>query len=367
MQKKKLLILCPYPKGFAAGQRLKYEQYFSTWEDEYLIEIKPFFNHFFWKDLYAKNKSIKKVAGTIIGYLKRLYHIFFLRNYDVIYIFLWVTPFKDILFEKIVRRLSKKLIFDFDDSIHLDHKDHISTDTGFIYKFLKSSKKIKYLIKHSDHVITSSPFNLEYCQELNKNSEATYIPCSLDTDRFIPKALMKFNKNDSLTLGWTGTFSSKVYLDFYMDVIRDCCLELNLKLLLITNFDYAVDSIDLEVIPWRKETEIQDLHRIDIGLYPLIESQWALGKGGLKVMQYMSLGIPSLSTDFGTAREIVQHGHDGFLATSKDDWVKYLKLYVNDQDLRARIGENARQKILKNYSINSNKQKYLEILNGSYK
>ena len=40
--------------------------------------------------------------------------------------------------------------------------------------------------------------------------------------------------------------------------------------------------------------QIEDLHQIDIGLYPLIESPWALGKGGLKVLQYMSLGIPSI-------------------------------------------------------------------------
>ena len=32
--KKKILILCPFPKGQAAGQRLKYEQYFEYWEEE---------------------------------------------------------------------------------------------------------------------------------------------------------------------------------------------------------------------------------------------------------------------------------------------------------------------------------------------
>ena len=32
MIKKKILIICPYPEGQAAGQRLKYEQYFDYWK-----------------------------------------------------------------------------------------------------------------------------------------------------------------------------------------------------------------------------------------------------------------------------------------------------------------------------------------------
>ena len=31
-QNKSILILCPYPKDTAAGQRLKYEQYLKDWE-----------------------------------------------------------------------------------------------------------------------------------------------------------------------------------------------------------------------------------------------------------------------------------------------------------------------------------------------
>ena len=35
---KKILILCPYPEGKAAGQRLKYEQYLDEWMKEDLTE-----------------------------------------------------------------------------------------------------------------------------------------------------------------------------------------------------------------------------------------------------------------------------------------------------------------------------------------
>ena len=42
---KKILVICPYPEGVAAGQRLKYEQYFDSWtKDGYEITISSFFS-----------------------------------------------------------------------------------------------------------------------------------------------------------------------------------------------------------------------------------------------------------------------------------------------------------------------------------
>ena len=42
---KKILILSPYPEGIAAGQRLKYEQYYNSWEAEgYELRKSAFFS-----------------------------------------------------------------------------------------------------------------------------------------------------------------------------------------------------------------------------------------------------------------------------------------------------------------------------------
>ncbi len=196
---------------------------------------------------------------------------------------------------------------------------------------------------------------------MNNYSKATYIPCTLDTKRFIP-ANEKFGKQ--LTVGWTGTFSTKKYIDSISHSLKEACLEHDLKLLLITNFEYDIPGLDIEIIRWNKETEIEDLQKIDIGIYPLDITNWTLGKGGLKVLQYMSIGIPSISTKYGTATKIVDHGVDGFLASSMEDWKKYLSLLANDAKLRTEIGKNGREKVLSNYSITANYQKYLTILNG---
>ena len=58
-----------------------------------------------------------------------------------------------------------------------------------------------------------------------------------------------------------------------------------------------VEPISLSGLFKKSYLEIVDLLKIDIGLYPLLQEEWVLGKSGLKTMQYMSLGIPSISSE----------------------------------------------------------------------
>lgn len=358
---KKLLVICPYPEGIAAGQRLKYEQYFVGLNNRGIsITVRPFFDKNGWDALYKDGRYLNKVIATLKGYFRRTKTLFEVKDYDAVYIFMWVAPFFDRFFETLIRIFSKRLVYDFDDSIHQEIDPNIDK---FYKKFFKGRQKIKYLIRNSDFVITSSPFNLDYCLENNINSNAIYIPCTLNSDRFKPKDYKDESKQ--ITLGWTGTFTSKNYLDSIRDVLIESCQKYNLKLILITNFEYSISEVNSEVIYWKEESEIEDLQKIDIGLYPLIASNWALGKGGLKVLQYMSVGIPSISTNFGTAINIVEHGVDGYLADSKDDWLNYISILVNDSDRRSNMGKAARKKVIENYSIGVNLHKYISAIEGS--
>lgn len=356
---KKILILCPYPKNVAAGQRFKYEQYFSSWEEhEYSIEVSSFFNEKTWNILYKDGNLISKVLGTINGYMARIKILFLLKRYHIVYIFMWVTPLGGTLFEKLVRRFCKNLIYDFDDSVFLENDTPESMNLGLS----GVTKKSRYLIFCADRVILSSPYNLEFCLDKNVHGQAVYIPCSIDTDRF--KRKKQFDGNQKLVIGWTGTFSSIPYLDSLREMLLELNREMPFKLLLITNFDYSFPEIDLEVLKWSRESEIEDLHRIDVGIYPVTLDKWSLGKGGLKVIQYMSIGVPSVATNYGTACDIIEHGVDGFLANSKEEWIIYLKELLRDANLRKNMGLTSRKKAEENYSTKIIESKYLKVLDS---
>ncbi|MBL4772680.1 MAG: glycosyltransferase family 4 protein [Alcanivoracaceae bacterium] len=358
MAKKKIFVICPFPQGVAAGQRLKYEQYFEYWREHgYEITVSSFMDQSMWNVVYTSGNYIPKILGTLRGYIRRIADLFRVRSYDMVYVFMWTTPIGTSFFERLFNFLSKKLVYDVEDNVLMEKSNELNP---FI-KMLKGQGKTKYLIKHADHVITSSPFLNDYCMGLNLKTACTYISSSIDTDRFLP--VNTYTNDEKVTIGWTGTFSSKIYLDLLRNVFLELAKRCEFKLRVIGNFEYEFPEIDLEVIQWTSEKEVKDLQKIDIGIYPLVQDEWILGKSGLKAIQYMAFGLPTVATNVGTTPKIIQHMENGWLVKSDEQWVDALETLVKDTELRRKLGEAARTTVLENYSIHVIKSQYINIIN----
>ena len=78
----------------------------------------------------------------------------------------------------------------------------------------------------------------------------------------------------------------------------------------------------------------------------------------------MAIGVPAIATNYGTACNIISSGKNGFLVKNKDEWVESLCLLIDNDKLRVEMGKKAREKVLKEYSTDQNKIKYLNILNS---
>ena len=361
MQKKKILILCPFPQAVAAGQRLKYEQYLNNWRDNgYEVIVSSFMNKNMWNIVYLQGHFVGKVLGTILGYFRRLYDLFRVSQFDIVYVIMWVTPLGSSFVEMLTRRMSNYLIYDIEDNIM--NKNPHSPGTNSIVNYLRGSGKILYLIKQADHVITSSPALNNYCLTINQRESCTYISSSVDTDNFIPSN--KYNNDHKVVIGWTGTFSSKEYLDNLRNVIIELNRNCDFKLRIIGNFDYELPGVDLEVIQWTRENEVKDLQGIDIGIYPLIEDEWVSGKSGLKAIQYMAFGLPTVATNIGTTPSLIEHMKNGWLVESDEEWIFALKTLISDPGLRKKLGVAARKRVVENYSKYAIQGQYLSILKG---
>lgn len=356
--KKRILIVCPYPKDQAAGQRLKYEQYIESWEENgFSVEISNFFNVSSYKILYKKGHYIKKIFAIVSGYLRRTKDIFLLPSFDIIYIHMWVTPLGTSFFERIFNALSKKIIYDIEDFITLKKNEYESFRELLISK-VRSRQKFIFLIRNANHVITSSSDLNEDCKKRNKFANSTYISSSLDHKRFIP-ALRNQKK---ITIGWTGTYSSFKYFKLIEPILCSLKSKYNFHVTVIGNFEYANKNLDIEIIQWNLDSEIDDLSKIDIGIYPLDESEWVGGKSGLKAIQYMAMGIPFVASNLGINSKLFIDGESGFLASSDKEWAEKLSILLSDRDLRKSMGLNARMHFLNNYSHEHISSKYLKIL-----
>ena len=165
-----------------------------------------------------------------------------------------------------------------------------------------------------------------------------------------------------MTIGWTGTFSSKVYLDLIAGVFQRLAERVDFRLRVIGNFDYELPGVDLEVVRWSAEQEVEQLQALDIGVYPLPIDDWVLGKSGLKAIQYMAFGLPTVATEVGTTPRIIRDGENGLLVRTEAEWLDALERLVRDPALRRRLGEAARRDAVAKYSIKAVAAEYRRVL-----
>lgn len=360
--RKCMLVLCPYPKDVAAGQRLKFEQYYDAWRaDGWDITVEPFMDRSLWDVLFERGHYAQKAVGVAKGYWRRLRRLKHIGNYDLVYCFMYGGPLGGPCLERAIRAGSKRLVYDVEDNVMVSLSERAGEHPNWMLKWLRGGDKYRYLIRESDHVIASSRRLAEQCRALNHSHAATYITSSLDADRFAPR---NERPPGPLTIGWTGTFSSRPYLDLLAPVFRRLARERAYRLRVIGNFDYRLPGVDLEVLRWSEQEEVEQLQGIDIGVYPLPETDWVGGKSGLKAITYMMMAIPCVATDVGMTPLVIEDGVNGLLARSENDWHGALIRLLDDPGLRDDIGKRARENAVANYSRKAVAARYRAVLDA---
>lgn len=357
--KKKILVICPYPEEVAAAQRLKYEQYFPAFRREgYELDVVPFFNMKGYSNLYVEGKYLLKTYHTILSYFRRIPLLFIIRKYDVVYNFLWVTPLGPPFFEFLISKLSKRLIYDIDDMVFLGHASRYNKFS----KFLKGKNKMIYMMKNANHVITCTPVLDQFVRKYNQ--ETTDISSTVDTETYFHKKEISWNSKP--TIGWSGSHSTSKYLKLLESVFVKLKVEkeIDFKVLVIGDEDFKFDSehIDYESIPWKLNSEVEDLSKIDIGVYPLVDEPWIYGKSGLKAIQYMAFGIPTVASDLGTIDRIIEDGENGFLVKNEKEWISALSDLITNSQIREKFRVKGRRTIVDRYSLKANEGSYLKII-----
>jgi L-malate glycosyltransferase len=358
---KRMLVLCPYPIGVAAGQRLKFEQYYDDWRAAgWQITVSPYMDMALWSVAFQRGRWAAKLIGGARGYWRRIRDLFRIGDFDLVYCFMYATPLGPAFMERMVRLFAKKLVFDIEDNVLIGQPLARKDNPNWLISLLRGRAKSQVLIRTADHVVTSSPSLNERCLEINRRRACTYISSSLDSDRFIPAAMRE--KRGSVTIGWTGTFSSRPYLDLLRPVFQKLARKRRFRLRVIGNFDYELPGVDLEVIRWTAEREVADLQSIDIGVYPLPVDEWISGKSGLKAIQYMMMGLPCVATDVGTTPLIISDGENGLLVRTDEQWLEALERLIDEPELRRRLGEQARRDAVSKYSTAVIAERYRRVL-----
>jgi glycosyltransferase involved in cell wall biosynthesis len=196
-------------------------------------------------------------------------------------------------------------------------------------------------------------FALQY----NKN---VYInPTTLDTRLHQPLPKIENDKH-RVTIGWTGSRSTLKYLKEIEPVL--VALENTLpqvSFLVIADEKPDLNVARLQFLPWSKQTEIEDLNLMDIGIMPLPNDPWTQGKCGFKALQYFALRKPAVVSPVAINKDIVIPNVNGFWANSQQEWIDALTTLVTNKELREELGAKGLETIRKKFSVDANEENFL--------
>jgi len=350
-------FLVPYPKDQAPSQHLKFEQYYGRFEK---AGCEVVHDAFYSLELYrslSRPEFWRKAIGVLWACLKRLRSLWTAWRSDLVYVCLEAMPLGPPVLEwVIVRILKRPMVYDIDDLIYLKKpgsRDPLPT-------LWDRRRKVEFIMRASRHVIVCTPHLEKVARSVNGN--VTRISSTIETAKYTCRTRHAVPR---VTLGWSGSFSTSPYLHLLDHVLSVLQRRYGVKIRVIGDEKFAVPGIEIEALPWRLETEVEDLLKIDVGLYPLPHEEWVLGKSGLKALQYMGLGIPAVMTPIGANLEIVSHGENGVFADAEEEWISVVSALIEDQGMRERIGKAGRKTVEERYSVECNWPLYLDIVQQS--
>lgn len=256
-----------------------------------------------------------------------------------------------------------KLIWDFDDDIFLDRE--ISKREG------------RLLIQNAHKIITTSQYLIRKLPEAKQNNciilpttdgEINYLYNSS-----IFKKRMQIYKTE-IHMVWVGTsvnvsnlhlvgkeldYAAKVLLEkYHKSLILDYVSGHECDL----NFEY----LQVNFIRWNRENTIKAILNAHIGIMPLPHSEYSLGKGGFKLIQYISAGLPVVASGLGynKAFEGKKIGYVLHDENSYNEWGDCIIKLSTDSQLYSKCGQNAVLLWEKDYSIEMVAETWKHILNG---
>lgn len=365
----KILFIVPYPTGEAPSQRFRFEQYFNSLSNKgHTYHISSFLKTYNWRLFYKPGYPINKTSALLQGFAIRILDCFNALRHDFVFIHREVSPIGPPIFEWIIAKiLRKKIIYDFDDAIWLTDK----LDEGRIEKLLRCRSKVSSICKWSYQISCGNAYLADYAKRFNNNviinpttidTELVHNPKNLKKDTAFKEADLQITEKSPVVIGWTGSHSTLKYLESLEEVLIDIELKYEqVSFVVIADRKPEMKLKRLNFIQWNKDTEAEDLFKLDIGIMPLPDDEWTKGKCGFKALQYMALGIPAVASPIGVNTTIIQHGVNGYLADTNKEWLNTLTKLIDQQELREKIGSEAIKSVEKYYSVNANKESFLNL------
>lgn len=338
----RVLVLAPYPLDRAPSQRFRWEQYVEPLAARDIrLEPSPFLDDAGMDVIHVPGAWREKTLLLLRGAGRRLRDARNARKYDLVLVHRESFPVGPGWVEWLLRQMGVPYAFDFDDAIYLP----AASEANRRLAWLKGAAKTKRIVRGSSMVVAGNPHLAAWARKYAQS--VSVVPTTIDTDQY---QVLERSASQVVCVGWSGSPTTIVHLRLLESVLRTLQRERGIRIRVIGDASYRIDGVEVESLDWRAASEVADLSRVDIGVMPMPDDDWSRGKCGLKALQYMGLGIPTVLSPVGVNHEIAADGA-AILASTEDEWLAALRALIEDEELRKRVGDAGRARVQQRYSV----------------
>ena len=352
----KLLLLPRYDR-LGASSRLRMMQYLPWLKSAGIeVDVEPLFSDAYVSGLQRNRRNMGEVVRA---YAVRIRTLLGSGNYDLIWIEKELLPWMPAWLEFVLLSQSVPYALDYDDAVfHYYDRHH----NPLVRSMLGS--KHPALMRKAALVIAGNAYLADFVYHAGAK-RVEIIPTVIDLERY-PEPANMLERDQFLPpyVGWIGQRATAAYLQPYKQIFHHLSAEGSACFSAI-GIDAHSLGLPMKSLPWSESTEVATIAGFDIGIMPLLDDPFERGKCGYKLVQYMACGLPVVASPVGVNCQLIEHGVNGFLAETTEEWEDALRILIADKELRQRMGLAGRKKVEEHFTIQGTGPKVAALLKDS--
>lgn len=339
----KVIALTRYDR-LGASSRVRFMQYFQTL-DQMGVEVcmHPLFSDDYIRSLQAGKRNKWAIA---LAYLRRIALLLRLPSDSFFWVEKDALPWLPAWLEMLLLRRSRAYVLDYDDAVFHTYDQHKSR---MVQRLL--GKKHAALMRQATLVMAGNNYIAGYAKAQGAKW-VEVVPTVIDLARYCaPPSKMDITKASTPpVVGWIGQRATAHFMLTIETVIKKLAKEGNASFHAVGIIPGEL-GLPMKAIKWSEESEVDSIAQFDIGIMPLEDGPFERGKCGYKLIQYMACGIPVIASPVGVNTDIVEHGVNGYLASTEAEWEAALLQLASSQALRQQMGQAGRRKVEQQFCL----------------
>jgi glycosyltransferase involved in cell wall biosynthesis len=341
-------------KGPSSRYRIfNYLEYYK--EAGYSVRVYPLFGDWYLDCIWQRRAKWKILHKIIYAYFKRLLLMLSMPSNSIAYIGAELFPYLPYGFEKIFKLKKVKYLIEFDDAIFHYYDMHSS-------KYIRNilGNKTAKAIANASYVITGAEYLTNFASKYNPS--VIEIPTTIDAEKYTNNELINTGE---FVIGWIGSFSQSIHIVNLLPVFKRLSENYTYTLRLVGFDKYLekhLESIPYEIIEWTDDSEIIEMSKFSVGIMPLDDTPFSNGKCAFKLVQYMGVGIPTISTPLVSNVNINRDSANIFALTPEEWYLAFEKVFQNKEHY-IKVGRKNKEIAMEYYTIQANYTKHLSVFN----